>query len=162
MLTRGLALRFSGVAVDQAGKPRTITWNFGDKTPPASGANVAHRFRKPGSFFVTATASTAPPVRIKVMVRQPAVELVGAPSVEDGVMQLRVRTRVAGKLQLRVDSRSQTLSVPSGLTVQTLRMQVTSGPLVRLSLRLTPSKKTLLKALRMRRLVLVSPPQPGS
>ena len=162
VLTRGLALRLSGVALDQAGKPRTISWDFGDKTPPASGANVAHRFRNPGTFFVTATASTAPPVRIKVMVRQPAVEVVGAPSVEDGVMPLRVRTRVAGKLPLRVDSRSQTISVPSGLTVQTLRIQVTTGPLVRLTLRLTPRKKTVLQALRMRQLVLVSPPQRDS
>ncbi len=76
-------------------------------------------------------------------------------------MQLRVRTRVAGKLRFRVDSRSQTISVPAGLHARTLRMQVTSGPLVRLSLRLTPSKKTLLRALQLRRLVLVSPTSAG-
>ena len=160
-LTRGMALRLSGHAVDALGGIPTITWNFGDGTPTANGSAVAHRFRKAGSFTVTATAATAPPVKVRVMVRQPAVEMVGAPRVEDGVMQLRVRTRAAGKLLLRVDSRSQTIPVPAGLSVQTLRMQVTSGPLVRLSLRLTPSKKTPLKALRMRQLVLVSPVSAG-
>jgi hypothetical protein len=59
-----------------------------------------------------------------------------------------------------VDSRSLTVTVPAGSYQRTLRLQVTSGPLVRLSLRLTPSKrksKAPLVALRMRRLVLVSP-----
>ena len=160
-LTRGGALRLSGHAVDALGGIPTITWNWGDGTPSASGSAVAHRFRKAGSFVVTATAATAPPVKVRVMVRQPAVEMLAAPSVHDGVMQVRVRTRAAGKLRLTVDSRSQTIAVPAGLFVKTLRMQVTSGPLVRLSLRLTPSKKTPLKALRMRQLVLVSPVSAG-
>ena len=46
---------------------------------------------------------------------------------------------------------------------QTLRIQVTTGPLVRLSLRLTPSKvkASSLEALTVRRLVLVSPLSAG-
>jgi PKD domain/Bacterial Ig domain len=161
VLTRGAALRLSGHAVNAFGEIPTITWNFGDGTPTATGSAIAHRFRKAGSFIVIATAATAPAVKVRVLVHQPAVEMMGAPRVEDGVMQVRVRTRVAGKLKFRVDSRSQTISVPAGLHAQTLRMQVTSGPLVRLSLRLTPSKKTPLKALRMRQLVLVSPVSAG-
>ena len=74
-----------------------------------------------------------------------------------------MRTRAAGKLLLQADSRSQTITVPAGLTRQTLRIQVTTGPLVRLTLRLTPSKKTpsLHGAARIRRLVMVSPLSAG-
>ena len=76
-------------------------------------------------------------------------------------MTLRVRTRVAGKLSLRVDSRSRTIDVPAGLTQQTLRIQVTTGPLARLTLRLRPAKATKTPGLTLRRLVLVSPLSAG-
>jgi hypothetical protein len=64
-----------------------------------------------------------------------------------------------------VDSRSQTLAAGTGMHVHTLRIQVTTGPLVRLSLRLTPRKglkaAKMLPALTMRRLVLVPPRAAG-
>jgi hypothetical protein len=163
VLTRGMSLHLHGVAQDALGTfVPTVNWNFGDGRPAASGSSVAHRFTRTGSFTVTVTASTAPPVKVRVLVRAPAVEVIGAPEVADGVMQVHVRTRMAGKLKFQVDSRSQTLSVPAGLTEQVLRMQVTSGPLVRLSLRLTPSKKIALPTLlRVRQLVLVSPASAG-
>ena len=47
-----------------------------------------------------------------VLVRRRAVEVVGMPRTADGVMTLRVRTRVAGALSVRVDSRSQTVEGP--------------------------------------------------
>jgi hypothetical protein len=72
-----------------------------------------------------------------------------------------VRTRVAGQLTLRVDNRSQTISVPAGVTRHSLRMQVTTGPLVRLTLRLRPSKSTLLPVLAVQQLVLVPAPSAG-
>ena len=79
----------------------------------------------------------------------------------DGVLTVRVRTRVAGKLLFRVDSRSHTTSVPAGSSERTLRIQVTSGPLARIILRLTPTKATNLPMLRVRQLVLVSPLSAG-
>jgi hypothetical protein len=64
-----------------------------------------------------------------------------------------------------VDSRSQTIATGTGMRVHTLRIQVTTGPLVRLSLRLTPRKgldaAKMLPALTMRRLVLVPPRAAG-
>jgi hypothetical protein len=73
-------------------------------------------------------------------------------------MHLHVRTRAAGRLLLRVDSRSQTVTVPAGSQERTMLMQVTSGPLVRLTLQLTPRKRSSqLLALSFHRLVLVSP-----
>ena len=153
----GLALRMKGSAVDATGVATPIFWDFGDHTPIVRGTAVAHRFRKAGAFTVKATAGKEAR-QIKVLVRRRAVELVDAPEVFDGVMQLTVRTRAAGRLLLRADSRSQQLSVPAGLTEQTLRIQVTTGPLVRLTLRLTPSKATpLLRIFTVRRIVLVSP-----
>ena len=83
------------------------------------------------------------------------------PRIEDGVLQVRVRTRVAGKLLFRVDSRSHTIAVPAGSSERTLRIQVTSGPLARLILRLTPNKPTTLPMLRVRQIVLVSPLSAG-
>ena len=153
----GLALRMKGSAVDATGAATTIFWDFGDGTPKVRGTAVAHRFRKPGAFTVKATAGSEAR-QIKVLVRRRAVELVDTPEVVDGVMQLTVRTRAAGTLLLRADSRSQSLSVPAGLTQQTLRIQVTTGPLVRLTLRLTPSKAApLLRIFTVRRIVLVPP-----
>jgi hypothetical protein len=159
-IARGLALRFSGTASNAQNPQLTLTWVFGDGTPDARGRNVAHRFRREGSYTVKAQASGAS-VSIKVLVRRRAVEVVGAPQIADGVMTLRVRTRVAGKLSLRVDSRSRTISVPSASKLQTLSIQVTTGPLVRLSLRLRPTKATALPGLTVRRLVLVSPLSAG-
>jgi hypothetical protein len=159
-IARGLPLRFEGHAVDAQGSSLLITWNFGDGTPPARGSAVAHRFRREGSFIVKASASGTS-VPIKVLVRRPAVELRGAPRVVDGVLELRVLTRAAGMLFVRADSRSQTIRVPAGSSQRALRIQVTTGPLVRLSLRLSPSSKTMLPALSLRRLVLVSPLSAG-
>jgi PKD domain/Bacterial Ig domain len=157
----GGALRFVGHAVDAQGRTVPVSWNFGDGTPPMSGSDVAHRFRKPGSFNVKASASNSDAKQIRVVVLRRAVELVGAPHIVDGVMELTVRTRVAGSLLVRADSRSQTITIPAGLTQQVLRIQVTTGPLVRLTLRLTPSKPTTLRLLTVRRLVLVSPLSDG-
>jgi PKD repeat protein len=33
-----------------------VTWDFGDGSPPASGAEVTHVFGEPGSYTVTVTA----------------------------------------------------------------------------------------------------------
>jgi hypothetical protein len=159
-IARGMALRLEGHAVDAQGSTLGITWNFGDGTPTARGSAVAHRFRREGSFAVKASAGGTS-ITIKVLVRRRAVELLGAPRVVDGVLQVRVLTRVEGMLFLRADSRSQTIDVPAGTSQRTLRIQVTTGPLVRLSLRLHPSKQTVLPALRLRRLVLVSPLSAG-
>jgi PKD domain/Bacterial Ig domain len=160
-LASGLAVRFAGHAIDAQGHPVAVTWNFGDKTPTVTGSAVAHRFRNSGAFTVKASASTATPVVLHVLVRRHAVELMDAPQVTNGVMSLRVRTRAAGELTLRVDSRSQTIAVPAGMTQRVLRIQVTTGPLVRLTLRLRPSKSTLLPSLSVQRLVLVPAPSAG-
>ncbi|HET6174371.1 MAG TPA: PKD domain-containing protein [Gaiellales bacterium] len=160
VIASGMALRLVGHAVDPLGKPHTVFWKFGDGTAQIQGTAVAHRFRKPGKFIVEASASNAASKKLTVVVRRRAVELVGVPQVAGGVMQLTVRTRAAGKLLFRADSRSQTLKVTAGSTVQTLRIQVTTGPLVRLTLRLTASKKAAAKTLRVfrvQRLVLASP-----
>jgi hypothetical protein len=154
----GMALRMKASAVDATGVATPIFWDFGDHTPGrVKGTRVAHRFRKPGTFTVKATADTET-AQMKVIVRRHAIEVVGAPQVVDGVLEVTVRTRAAGKLMLRADSRSQPIRVPAGLTERTLRIQVTTGPLVRLTLRLTPSKKSpLLRVFSVRRLVLVPP-----
>jgi hypothetical protein len=97
-----------------------------------------------------------------VVVRRRAVEVVGPPHVADGVLELTVRTRAAGRLLLKADSRSQTISVPATPVTQVLRIQVTTGPLVRLTLRLTPSKRSPnLRVFAVRRLVMVSPLSAG-
>jgi hypothetical protein len=153
----GLAVRFGGQAIDAAGHKTTIFWNFGDGSPEVQGVAVAHRFRRAGAFEVKVTASTTT-VTVPVVVRRRAVELVGAPRTAGGVMTVRVRTRVAGALSLRVDSRSQTVAVPAGSTLRTLHIQVTTGPLVRLALRLKPKRSSAtLLAFSVRRLVLVPP-----
>ncbi|MDX6619814.1 MAG: hypothetical protein QOK36_2200 [Gaiellales bacterium] len=157
----GLAVRLGAQAIDAAGHPATIFWKFGDGSREVQGAAVAHRFRRPGSFKVRVTASNAT-VTVPVLVRRRAIELVGAPSVAGGVMTVRVLTRAAGALSLRVDSRSQTVAVAAGPKPRTLHMQVTTGPLVRLALHLKPKKKaTALLAFSVRRLVLVSPRSAG-
>ncbi len=156
-IATGMAVRMTGSAVDAAGHDVGITWDFGDHTRTATGRWVSHRFRAPGTFTVKAGAGTAVS-KIKVVVRRRAVELMGVPQVFDGVLQLRVRTREAGTLLLRADSRSHTMTVPAGLTDRALAIQVTTGPLVRLTLRLTPSKKSPgLPVRSVRRLVMVSP-----
>ncbi len=160
-LVSGLALRLAGHAINAQGHDVTIVWNFGDGTPTARGPAVAHRFRRSGAFTVKASASTAAPAVIHVVVRPRAVQLVGAPKMSDGVMTVQVRTRAAGQLSLRVDSRSRTVAVPAGSNVRTLRIQVTTGPLVRLMLRLRPTAKTSLLAFSERRIVLVPPLSAG-
>jgi hypothetical protein len=159
-IARGMAIRFEGHAVDAQGSPIGIAWNFGDGTPLARGSAVAHRFRREGSFTAKASAG-GQSVPIKVLVRRRALELMSAPRVVEGVLQLRVLTRAAGVLFMRADSRSQTIRVPAGSSLRELRIQVTTGPLVRLSLRLRPSSKTVLPMLSLRRLVLVSPLSAG-
>jgi hypothetical protein len=163
VIAQGMSIRLLGHAVDAQGRPLTISWKFGDGTPAASGSAISHRFRKNGAFTVKASASESAFVLIKVLVRRRAVEVVGTPRVADGVLQVRVRTRAAGSLSLRVDSRSRTLSVPAATHDRTLQIQVTTGPLVRLSLRLKPSKvkASALEALTVRRLVLVGPLSAG-
>ena len=157
----GLAVRFGGQAIDAAGHKTTVTWNFGDGTREVQGVAVAHRFRRAGAFKVKVTASNAT-VTVPVLVRRRAIELVGAPRVAGGVMTVRVLTRVAGALSLRVDSRSQTFAVAAGPKLRTLHMQVTTGPLVRLTLRLRRARSaTKLPALSVRRLVLVPPLSAG-
>ncbi|MDX6629522.1 MAG: Bacterial Ig domain [Gaiellales bacterium] len=163
VIASGMALRLVGHAVDAGGVATTIFWSFGDHTPTVRGTAVAHRFRKPGQFVVKAT-SGGETRQLTVLVRRRAVELVGAPDIVDGVMHLTVRTRAAGTLLLRVDSRSQPIRVPAGLTQRTLRIQVTTGPLARLTLRLTPARKKSALRVRvfsLRRLVLVSPVSAG-
>jgi hypothetical protein len=156
-VTSGLAVRFGAQAIDAAGHKTTIFWNFGDGSPEVQGVAVAHRFRRAGAFKVKVTASNTS-VTVPVVVRRRAVELVGVPQTAGGVMTLRVRTRAAGLLSLRVDSRSQTVAVPAGSRLRTLHMQVTTGPLVRLTLRLKPKKSAAsLLAFSLRRLVLVPP-----
>ena len=91
--------------------------------------------------MVKASASGAA-VPVKVIVRRRAVELVGTPRVVDGVMSCACARASPGALSLRVDSRSQTITVPAGLKLRRCSIQVTTGPLVRLSLRLKPSKAT--------------------
>ncbi len=153
----GLAVRFGAQAIDAAGHNTTVFWNFGDGSPEVQGVAVAHRFRRAGAFKVRVTASNAT-VTVPVVVRRHAVELVGVPRTTGGVMTLRVRTRAAGALSVRVDSRSQTVAVPAGSKLRTLHMQVTTGPLVRLTLRLKPKKgAATLLAFSVRRLVLVPP-----
>jgi Bacterial Ig domain/PKD domain len=160
-IARGMSLRFGGTAVDSQGRTSDIIWRFGDGAPLARGRAVAHRFRRDGVFLVTASVSGAVPVKIKVLVRRRAVEIRGAPRVVDGVLQVQVRTRAAGQLSIRVDSRSRTIATPAGSALHTLRIQVTTGPLVRLTLRLQPGRKTALPALSVRRLVIVSPLSAG-
>jgi hypothetical protein len=156
-IARGAALRFAATAVDAGHGPiPLLTWNFGDGSARVRGTKVAHRFRRAGSFTVTVTASGTT-ASIKVLVRRRAVELTRSPTIVDGVMTVRVRTRVAGKLSMRVDSRSRTIDVPASSTQQTLRIQVTTGPLARLTLRLRPARATKVPGLTLRRLVLVSP-----
>ena len=159
-IARGAALRFQGTAVDARGPITLLNWDFGDGTAGVRGTKVAHRFRRAGSFTVKVSVSGAS-VSIKVLVRRRAVELIGAPRIVDGVMTLRVRTRVAGRLSLRVDSRSRTIAVPSASKQHTLSIQVTTGPLARLTLRLRPAKATALPGLSLRKLVLVSPLSAG-
>jgi hypothetical protein len=163
-VTSGLALRFGGHAIDAAGRATPIIWDFGDRSPTVKGIAVAHRFVTAGSFAVTARAGSETK-SIPVTVRPRAVELAGVPRTAGGVMTVRVRTRLAGSLSLRVDSRSQTVATKAGTHVRTLHIQVTTGPLVRLTLRLTPKKGNakvkVLPALSMRRLVLVPPRSAG-
>ncbi|MDX6572684.1 MAG: hypothetical protein QOC86_1840, partial [Gaiellales bacterium] len=160
-IASGMALHMKGSATDATGAPVPIFWDFGDKTAKVKGKSVTHRFRKPGTFIVKAKAENQSK-QIKVIVRRRAVELVGAPRIVDGILQVTVHTRAAGKLLFRADSRSQTLHVPAGLTQRTLRIQVTTGPLVRLTLLLTPrGKAPLLRVFRLRRLVLASPVSGG-
>jgi hypothetical protein len=166
VIATGMSLRMAGSAVDAEGVEAPIAWNFGDHSAVVIGTKVAHRFRTARTFVVTATAAsgTAASVtrRLTVIVRRRAVEIVGTPSVADGVLQVTVRTRAAGTLLLKADSRSQPLRVPAGLTQQVLRIQVTTGPLVRLTLRLTPSNKSpKLLVFAVRRLVMVSPRSAG-
>ena len=163
VIASGQAVRFAGQANDAAGRKTAIYWTFGDRSGEVQGDAVAHRFRRAGVFTVTARASTTS-ATVPVVARKRAVELVGVPGVTGGVMSVRVRTRLAGSLSLRADSRSQTVAVAAGSHVRTLRIQVTTGPLVRLTLRLTPKKtrkSALLPVLSLRRLVLVSPRSAG-
>jgi len=159
-IATGMALRISGSAVvAPKGEPQTISWNFGDKTPVVQGPKVSHRYLLPGLHMLTASAGDKlfkKTVAIKVMVLRRAVEVVGTPRVVDGVLQVTVRTRAAGRLLLRADSRSRTVTVPATPVVQALRIQVTTGPLVRMTLRLTPSKKApRLRVFKVQRLVMV-------
>jgi hypothetical protein len=157
----GAAVRMAGTAVDAEGNAIIPLWNFGDGPDTARGTKVAHRFRRPGTFTVTASAGDKT-VKMKAVVLRRAIEIVGPPKVIQGVLQVTVRTRAAGLLLLKADSRSQTIRVPAGLNRQTLHIQVTTGPLVRLTLRITPSKKTpTLRVMTIRRLVMISPLSAG-
>ena len=111
VIASGMALRISGSAVvAPRGDPQTITWDFGDHTSPVQGTKVAHRYRNPGQFVIKAQAGdklVRKTVTVKVIVRRRAVEVVGTPRVADGVLELTVRTRAAGTLLLKADSRSR-------------------------------------------------------
>ena len=86
----------------------------------------SHRFRAGApSASRRRRAGSRAPARCSSAGRRPDRR---RPDVADGVMEVRVRTRTAGKLPLRVDSRSQTLTVPASSKVQTLRIQVTTRP----------------------------------
>ena len=157
----GMALRMKASAVDATGGDPD---HLGLRRRPAEGPGngVAHRFRKPGTFTVKAKAESET-AQMKVVVRRRAVEVVGAPDVVDGVMtgDACARARQASSCCARTAARGRS-TVPAASTERTLRIQVTTGPLVRLTLRLTPSKKSpLLRVFSVRRLVLVSPLSAG-
>ena len=96
-------------------------------------------------------------VSIRVIVRRRAVELIGSPRIADGVMTLKVRTRVAGRLSLRVDSRSRYAGRAGQREGADAAHPGHHGLLARLTLRLRPAKATALPGLSVRKLVLVSP-----
>ena len=100
---------------------------------------------------------------MKVVVRRRAVELVGAPEVVDGVLQVTVRTRAAGKLLLSADSRSQTISVPAGLTRADAAHPGHDRPARPADAAPDAEQEDdqLLRVLTIRRLVLVSPLSAG-
>ncbi|HUU82232.1 MAG TPA: PKD domain-containing protein [Phycisphaerae bacterium] len=53
-----LTVVFDASRSDPNGAPSlTFTWNFGDGSSPASGAEVEHTFKRPGTFSVTLTAT---------------------------------------------------------------------------------------------------------
>ena len=103
----------SPVRPSTRGTAVAISWSFGDGTTGARGTSVAHRFKRVGTFTVTARAQNETK-RVTVRVRRRAVELAGPPRVVDGVLTVRVRTRVAGRLSVRADSRSRTIKVKAG------------------------------------------------
>ena len=154
----GLAVRFGAQAIDAAGRKTLVFWNFGDGSPEVQGVAVAHRFRRAGAFKVKVTGQQHDGGGARWSCAGARSSSWGCRATTGGVMTLRVRTRAAGKLSLRVDSRSQTVAVPAGSKLRTLHMQVTTGPLVRLTLRLKPRKSAAtLLAFSVRRLVLVPP-----
>jgi PKD repeat protein len=55
-LTSGLSASFAATAGDVDGDPVTVTWQFGDGSAAATGAQVTHDFAKAGTYTVTVTA----------------------------------------------------------------------------------------------------------
>ena len=50
-------ITFSSVAHDPDGLPVMYSWDFGDNTPPGTGASVQHKFDSAGTYAVTLTVS---------------------------------------------------------------------------------------------------------
>ena len=163
-IVSGAALRLVGHAVDADGSKVLVFWDFGDHRPAARGSFVAHRFRKPGTYTVTASATG----------NRRSEEAQGRRAPSRGRArrraahrrrrdQLTVRTRAAGKLLLRADSRSQTFSVPAGLTRADAAHPGHDGPARPPDIAAhPPSKKALpVRVFSVRRLVLVSPLSAG-
>ena len=157
-IARGMALRFAGRASARGAAP-LYQWTFGDGSPSGRGTEVAHRFRREGSFTVKARRAGR---RLDQGARTPpAVELIGAPDIADGVMTLRVRTRVRASFAARGQPLADDLR--AGRAPRCRRCASRSRPArsSRLTLRLRPTKSTALPGLSVRRLVLVAPQAAG-
>ena len=76
-------------------------------------------------------------------------------------MTVRCLTRVAGKLSLRVDSRSRTIDVPADLDAADAAHPGHDRPARAPHAALTPARRRQLPGLTLRRLVLVSPLSAG-
>jgi len=53
----GTSVGLTATSIDPNGQSLTFLWNFGDGSPTASGASVAHSFAAAGSYTVRATAT---------------------------------------------------------------------------------------------------------
>ena len=62
------------VFADATGNAAT-RWNFGDGTPAATGASVAHTYAQPGTYYPTATLPYGPPNTCALLRNLPPVEV---------------------------------------------------------------------------------------
>ena len=150
-------------AVDPAGN--NVTRSAGTSAITrrrCSGPMVAHRFRKPGTLHRRGVGQQRRPGRSRSSCAAARSSSWAAPSITDGVMELTVRTRAAGKLFLRADSRSQTSGVPAGLDVADAAHPGHDGP-ARTADAPPHAEQEIapLRVFSVRRLVLVSPRSAG-